>query len=101
MLPLRQKVVEETQLQYNAMLVGVFQLLQAKREQIEAGARHIDQLRECWIARTNVEELLAGRWGEHGGARDVVANADRGAQASATEHRRSDLRRFDHRRVAG
>jgi cobalt-zinc-cadmium efflux system outer membrane protein len=63
-LPLKQKVVEETQLQYNAMLVGVFQLLQAKREQIEAGARYIDQLREYWIARTNVEELLAGRLDE-------------------------------------
>jgi outer membrane protein TolC len=60
-LPLRQKVVEETQLQYNAMLVGVFQLLQAKREQIEAGATYIDQLREYWTARSNVEQLLAGR----------------------------------------
>lgn len=60
-LPLRQKVVDETQLQYNAMLVGVFQLLQAKREQIEAGATYIEQLREYWTARSNVEQLLAGR----------------------------------------
>jgi outer membrane protein TolC len=64
LLPLRQKVVEETQLQYNAMLVGVFQLLQAKREQIEAGATYIDQLREYWTARSNVEQLLAGRMAE-------------------------------------
>ena len=63
-MPLRQKVIEETQLQYNAMLVGVFQLLQAKREQIEAGATYIDQLREYWTARSNVEQLLAGRMPE-------------------------------------
>jgi outer membrane protein TolC len=69
-LPLRQKVVEETQLQYNAMLVGVFQLLQAKRKQIEAGAAYVDQLREYWTARSNVEQLLAGRMVEssEGGA---------------------------------
>jgi cobalt-zinc-cadmium efflux system outer membrane protein len=61
LLPLRQKVVDETQLQYNAMLVGVFQLLQAKREQIAAGATYIEQLREYWTARSHVEQLLAGR----------------------------------------
>lgn len=63
-LPLKQKVVDETQLQYNAMLVGIFQLLQAKRAQIEAGVMYIDHLREYWRARTNVEELLAGRLDE-------------------------------------
>lgn len=36
-LPLRHRLVQQTQLQYNAMQVGVFQLLQAKREEIEAG----------------------------------------------------------------
>jgi cobalt-zinc-cadmium efflux system outer membrane protein len=46
------------------MLVGVFQLLQAKREQIEAGASYVDALREYWIARTGVEQLLAGRMPE-------------------------------------
>ena len=61
LLPLRQKVVDETQLQYNAMLVGVFQLLQARREQIETGVMYIDQLREYWEARSHVEQLMAGR----------------------------------------
>ena len=60
-LPLKQRVVEQTQLEYNAMLVGLFQLLQAKRDQVRTATAYVDQHREYWIARTNVEQLLAGR----------------------------------------
>jgi len=85
-LPLKQKVVDETQLQYNAMLVGVFQLLQAKREQVEAGVRYIDQLREYWVARTNVEELLAGRLDEHALANGTATTASNGFEPPVAEH---------------
>lgn len=61
LLPLRQQVLDETQLQYNAMSVGVFQLLQAKRDQIETGRAYVDALLEYWTARALVEQLLAGR----------------------------------------
>jgi len=61
LLPLKQQVVEQTQLEYNGMLVGLFQLLQAKRDQVQTAAAYVDQHREYWIARTNVEQLLAGR----------------------------------------
>ncbi len=61
LLPLRENIVEQTQLQYNAMQVGVFRLLEARREQIETGARYIRELREYWLARTELELLLAGR----------------------------------------
>jgi cobalt-zinc-cadmium efflux system outer membrane protein len=61
LLPLKQEVVEQTHLEYNAMLVGLFQLLQAKRDQVQTAAAYVEQLREYWIARTNVEQLLSGR----------------------------------------
>jgi outer membrane protein, heavy metal efflux system len=61
LLPLKQQVVDQTQLEYNGMLVGLFQLLQAKREQVQTAVAYVDQHREYWIARTNVEQLLAGR----------------------------------------
>lgn len=61
LLPLKQQVVEQTQLEYNGMLVGLFQLLQAKRDQVQAAATYVDQHREYWHARTNVEQLLSGR----------------------------------------
>jgi outer membrane protein, heavy metal efflux system len=61
LLPLRQQVVDETQLQFNAMNVGVFQLLQAKRDQIETARAYVDVLRQYWTARAEVDQLLAGR----------------------------------------
>lgn len=61
LLPLRQRIVDETQLQFNAMNVGVFQLLQAKRDQIETARAYVQALREYWTARAEVDQLLAGR----------------------------------------
>jgi cobalt-zinc-cadmium efflux system outer membrane protein len=60
-LPLRQKIVDETQLQYNAMQVSPFQLLQAKRDQIDAGVQYIQALRNYWLSRTQLDQLAAGR----------------------------------------
>ncbi|MCE9565876.1 MAG: TolC family protein [Planctomycetes bacterium] len=60
-LPLRQEITRQTQLQYNAMQVGAFQLLQAKREQVEAGVAYIDALRDYWVARTRFEQITTGR----------------------------------------
>ena len=60
-LPLRQKIVEQTQLQYNAMQIGPFQLLLAKQQQIDAGTAYIRSLRAYWLARTQLDQLLQGR----------------------------------------
>lgn len=49
MLPLRQSIVEETQLQYNAMQIGAFQLLQAKRDQIQTGQIYLELLKDYWV----------------------------------------------------
>ncbi len=59
-LPLRQKIVGETQLQYNAMQVSAFQLLQAKRDQIDAGAAYIGSLRDFWVAESMMDQILSG-----------------------------------------
>ncbi len=64
LLPAKQKIVDETLLQYNAMSIGAFQLLQAKRDQIETARGFIEQLLEYWVARTRAEQLLSGRLGK-------------------------------------
>jgi outer membrane protein, heavy metal efflux system len=61
LLPLRQKVLDETQLQYNAMATSVFELLRAKRIQVDAERAHVEALRDYWLARAETEQLLAGR----------------------------------------
>lgn len=61
MLPLRERILDQTQRSYNAMGIGVFQLIMAKRAQIETGGAYLEALREYWITRAEVESLLAGR----------------------------------------
>jgi cobalt-zinc-cadmium efflux system outer membrane protein len=59
-LPLRERIVEETQLHYNFMLQGVYQLLDAKREELKAREDAINSLRDFWIAWTNLERAVGG-----------------------------------------
>ena len=61
MLPLRERIVNESQLQYNAMQLGPFQLLRAKEEQIETAVAYIDTLREYWLATGDIGQILSGR----------------------------------------
>ncbi len=61
LLPIRDEVLRESQLQYNAMQIGVFQLLNTKRDVIDAGIQYIEALRDYWVARANMELILAGR----------------------------------------
>lgn len=60
-LPLRQRVVEQTQLRFNAMQVSAFELLSAKQQQVEAGAAYVEALRDYWLARADLEQVLNGR----------------------------------------
>lgn len=60
-LPLREKVVEQSQLQYNAMQLGPFLLLSARREQLEAYRGYIETVRDYWMAKADLERLVGGR----------------------------------------
>jgi outer membrane protein, heavy metal efflux system len=60
-LPLREKVVEQSQLQYNAMQIGLFQLLTARREQVDAYRGYVEAVRDYWVARADLEQLVGGR----------------------------------------
>jgi cobalt-zinc-cadmium efflux system outer membrane protein len=59
-VPLRNKSLEETLLQYNGMLVGVFELLLAKEQTIEAEVRLAELTREYRLALLGLQHLLAG-----------------------------------------
>lgn len=61
LLPARERIVEETQLMYNAMSVGAFELFQAKRDQVHTESAYVDVLEDYWIARAELDQLLAGR----------------------------------------
>lgn len=59
-LPRRQAILDETQKQYNGMQLGVFELLTAKRDQIEGGRQYIERLRDYWVERSEIESISAG-----------------------------------------
>jgi cobalt-zinc-cadmium efflux system outer membrane protein len=61
MLPLHERIVNEAQLQYNAMQLGPIQLLRAREQQIETAAAYVEALRDYWLARTELAQLLSGR----------------------------------------
>lgn len=58
--PAQTRLAEQMLLQYNAMQVGVFDLLRAKREQLEVELSRIDALMQYWIAHAAFQALLAG-----------------------------------------
>lgn len=60
-LPVRHQIVQQTQLQYNGMLVGIFQLLEARQAEIDAGREYVESLRDYWIARAELKRVVGGR----------------------------------------
>lgn len=60
-VPAERSVLEQTLLQYNAMQLGVFQLLSAQRELLDVELAYVDTLRDYWSARAEVEALTRGR----------------------------------------
>lgn len=61
LVPARTRVLEQTLLQYNAMQAGVFELLQARREQLDAELAQVDALRDYWTSRAAFDAILAVR----------------------------------------
>jgi len=59
-LPRRERIVSFSQQHYNFMLIGTFQLLMAKRDEITARREHIEALMDYWIARSDLEHALGG-----------------------------------------
>jgi cobalt-zinc-cadmium efflux system outer membrane protein len=59
-IPRRDRILKLTQLEYNAMLRGVFQLLEARQNLAQAQREEIVATRDYWVARTELETALLG-----------------------------------------
>lgn len=82
-VPARQRVMELTVLQYNAMSVGVFQVVQARRDQLDAELARVETRREYWTEVAALDALLAG-WRVSAGAM-LMASTATGAASAATQ----------------
>jgi cobalt-zinc-cadmium efflux system outer membrane protein len=61
LLPLRRTVLEQSELEYNAMQMGLYELLAAKKSEIETFRAYLDCVRDYWIARAELDRALGGR----------------------------------------
>jgi len=59
-LPLRARILEGVQLEYNAMQEGAFRLLAAKRAELDASAAYVATLTDYWVASAGLDTLLEG-----------------------------------------
>lgn len=80
-LPLRSSVTRATQLQFNAMQVGAFQLLDAKRHEIATARDYVETLRTHWRARIRLESMLMGRMPQGGYSLDTISIAASGGSS--------------------
>jgi outer membrane protein TolC len=72
-LPLHQTISAETELQYNAMQIDAFALLQAAREQVRAKVAGVEAKRNFWLASTALSVAMLG--GDPGSEPDPVIAA--------------------------
>lgn len=59
-VPAQARFAEQLLLHYNAMQIGVFELLQARREQLDVQLAYVETLREYWTNLAALQALLAG-----------------------------------------
>lgn len=60
-IPLRERIVELTQQQYNFMLVGAFELIMAKQNEFDAYQAYLEAIRDYWILRATLQQAVGGR----------------------------------------
>lgn len=59
-IPRRQRILQLTQLEYNAMLRGVFELIRARQGLSDALREQVLATRDYWLARTELEAAMSG-----------------------------------------
>jgi cobalt-zinc-cadmium efflux system outer membrane protein len=91
-LPLADQVVGETLKFYNGMLVGVYELLDAKQTQIQAASDYIGVWRDFWVAWTDLELAIGTHLPVPQATSDAPEDASGSADAPAAngEHQHGD-----------
>lgn len=61
LIPLTGRVAAETLKQYNFMLLGVYDVLRARRDEMEARKEHAEALRDYWTSWAELERAVGGK----------------------------------------
>lgn len=60
LIPQQQAIVAREQERYNFMLIGVFELLQARREEFDGYQHYFEAIRDFWLAHGALEKAIGG-----------------------------------------
>jgi outer membrane protein, heavy metal efflux system len=60
-VPLNLRIVNQSQLQFNAMQQNAFDLFLAKQQELESEKNYLGAWRDYWIARAELEQAVGGR----------------------------------------
>lgn len=72
LIPQRESVVARSQEQQNYMIIGVFELIQAKRQEYDAYQSYLEAIRDYWLARTDLMRAVGARLPSESAATGVV-----------------------------
>lgn len=61
LIPQRERIVERSQQEQNFMLIGVFELVQAKVEEYDAYQSYLEAVRDYWLARVDLMRAVGQR----------------------------------------
>lgn len=96
LVPLRRQIVEQSTLQYNGMLIGVYELLADAREQVSAVQNHISATREFWNALADLQMAVGGKLPEQ-----VVAPPESGVPETKAAPSADAAYQHDHHQHGG
>lgn len=61
LIPARETIVARSQQQQNFMLIGVFELIQAKAQEYDAYQAYLESIRDYWVARLDLMRVVGSR----------------------------------------
>lgn len=61
LLPQREAIVAREQERYNFMLIGAFELIQARQQEYDAYQGYLEAVRDYWLARVELMHAVGGR----------------------------------------
>ncbi|MHB1846670.1 MAG: TolC family protein [Deltaproteobacteria bacterium] len=59
-VPLQRQIVAQLGRRYDAMLAGVYDLVRAKRSELQAYQGYLESVRDYWVARADLERAIGG-----------------------------------------
>ena len=79
-------MTRQAQRRYNGMFLGVFELLMIKRMEIQASLGRIDKLKDYWLARMDLDEILSGKLPDPSTSMTVMGPASGGMPSGQGGH---------------